>query len=110
MRPLVPGYASSFFDVANKPSITAQSLEEFLAHRHPYGNMPYPELNAAQVSDLVSYILSLRNRHWRTDVVYMALTRKDMTMRTVAADRDPVRITSPLRRWPCGSASGGAVG
>jgi mono/diheme cytochrome c family protein len=63
MRPLVPGYASSFFDVANKPSITAQSLEEFLAHRHPYGNMPYPELNAAQVSDLVSYILSLRNRH-----------------------------------------------
>jgi mono/diheme cytochrome c family protein len=63
MRPLVPGYAPSFFDVANKPSITAQSLKEFLAHAHPYGKMPYPELNAAQVSNLVSYILSLRSRH-----------------------------------------------
>jgi cytochrome c2 len=35
IRPLVPGYAPSFFDVANKPGVTAQSLEEFLAHRHP---------------------------------------------------------------------------
>jgi mono/diheme cytochrome c family protein len=63
IRPLVPGYAPSFFDVAKKPGITAQSLEEFLAHGHPYAKMPYPELTSAQVTEIVSYILSLRGRH-----------------------------------------------
>jgi mono/diheme cytochrome c family protein len=63
IRPLVPGYALSFFDIANKPDVTAHSLEDFLAHRHPYPKMPPPELTAAQISDLVSYILSLRGGH-----------------------------------------------
>ena len=63
VRPLVPGYAPSFFDVANKPDVTAQALQDFLAHRHPYPKMPPPQLTAAQISDLVSYILSLRGRH-----------------------------------------------
>jgi mono/diheme cytochrome c family protein len=63
IRPLVSGYAPSFFDVANKPGITAQSLEGFLAHGHPYAKMPQPALSAAQVTDLVSYILSLRGGH-----------------------------------------------
>jgi cytochrome c2 len=63
IRPLLPGYGPSFFDIANRPEVTAQSLEDFLANRHSYPKMPYPELTAVQVSDLVSYILSLRGRH-----------------------------------------------
>jgi mono/diheme cytochrome c family protein len=63
IRPLVRGYAPSFLDIANKPDVTAQSLEDFLAHRHPYPKMPPPELTAAQIRDLVSYILSLRGGH-----------------------------------------------
>jgi mono/diheme cytochrome c family protein len=63
IRPLVRGYAPSFFDIANKPDVTAQSLEDFLAHRHSYPKMPPPRLTAAQISDLVSYILSLRGKH-----------------------------------------------
>jgi hypothetical protein len=49
--------------VANRPNTTAQSLEAFLAHPHGYQSMPYPELTPAQVTDLVSYIVSLRGRH-----------------------------------------------
>jgi mono/diheme cytochrome c family protein len=60
IRPLVPGYAPSFFDVANKPGVTAQTLEAFLAERHPTGAMPFPQLTAAQIDDLASYILTLR--------------------------------------------------
>jgi mono/diheme cytochrome c family protein len=63
IKPLVPGYAPSFFDVATKPGVTAQSLEDFLAHKHPYAKMPNPQLSAAQVSDIASYIVSLRGRH-----------------------------------------------
>jgi mono/diheme cytochrome c family protein len=63
IRPLVRGYAPSFFDVANKPGITVQSLEEFLTHQHRFAQMPYPELSTAQVADLVSYIMSLQGRH-----------------------------------------------
>ena len=61
--PLVPHYAPSFYDVANRRGATAESLGAFLAKPHPLGIMPYPELSAAQVSDLISYILSLRGRH-----------------------------------------------
>ncbi len=63
MRPLVSRYAPSFFDVANRPNTTAPSLRAFLAHPHPLGNMPYPELSAAQIADVSLYILSLRGRH-----------------------------------------------
>jgi mono/diheme cytochrome c family protein len=63
IKPLVAGYAPSFFEVANKPGVTAQSFEDFLAHEHPYAKMPNPQLSAAQVSDVASYILSLRGGH-----------------------------------------------
>jgi mono/diheme cytochrome c family protein len=62
IRPLVPGYAPSFFDIANKPGATRQSLEEFLGHSHPFAEMPHPELSTAQVADLVSYIMNLRGQ------------------------------------------------
>jgi mono/diheme cytochrome c family protein len=63
MPPLTPRYAPSFYDIANKPGTNAPSLEAFLLHSHPLGNMPYPELTAAQAADLASYILSLHGRH-----------------------------------------------
>ncbi len=63
MPPLVPRYAPSFFDIANRPGTTAQSLQGFLAHPHALANMPYPELAAAQVADVAAYILTLRGRH-----------------------------------------------
>jgi len=56
------GYGPSFFDVANRPDVTAGSLEAFLSHPHSLGNMPSPALNAAQVADVAAYILSLRGR------------------------------------------------
>jgi hypothetical protein len=63
IRPLVSHYAPSFYDIANKPGTTAESLETFLAKPHAFEIMPYPDLSAAQVTDLVSYILSLRGGH-----------------------------------------------
>jgi mono/diheme cytochrome c family protein len=62
-RPLLSNYAPSFYDVANRPNTTAESLEAFLARPHSYENMPSPDLTPAQVADLVSYILSQRGRH-----------------------------------------------
>ena len=56
-------YAPSFYDVANKPGTTTESLEAFLARPRAFEIMPYPELSPAQVTDLVSYILSLRGGH-----------------------------------------------
>ena len=60
VQPLLSHYAPSFFDVANRPKTTAQSLEAFLAQPHSHENMPYPDLTHAQVEDIVSYILTLR--------------------------------------------------
>jgi mono/diheme cytochrome c family protein len=62
-RPLIPGYAPSFYDVASRSNTTAASLEAFLAHPHTYENMPSPDLTPAQVRELTAYILSLRGRH-----------------------------------------------
>jgi mono/diheme cytochrome c family protein len=62
-RPLLSNYAPSFYDVANRPGTTAESLEAFLARPHSYENMPSPDLTPAQVVGVVSYILSLRGRH-----------------------------------------------
>jgi mono/diheme cytochrome c family protein len=62
-QPLLSHYAPSFDDVANRPMTTAQSLEAFLAHPHSYENMPYPDLTPAQVTDIVSYILTLSRSH-----------------------------------------------
>lgn len=63
IKPLVPDYAPSFYDVANRQGTTAASIEDFLLHRHRYGNMPFPELTNAQAADLARYILSLKGRH-----------------------------------------------
>lgn len=62
-RPLLSHYAPSFYDVANRPNTTAQSLQAFLAHPHSYENMPYPNLTPAQVTDIINYILTLRGSH-----------------------------------------------
>jgi mono/diheme cytochrome c family protein len=62
-QPLLSHYAPSFYDVANRPNTTAQSLQAFLAHPHSYENMPYPDLTPAQVTDIISYILTLRGSH-----------------------------------------------
>jgi mono/diheme cytochrome c family protein len=60
IRPLIPHYAPSFYEVADRPNTTAQSLRAFLAKPHSYEDMPSPDLTPAQVSELVRYILSLR--------------------------------------------------
>ena len=62
VRPLISNYAPSFFDIANRPGINAQQLTAYLSAYHPKGNMPYSELSIGEVSDLTSYILSLRGR------------------------------------------------
>jgi mono/diheme cytochrome c family protein len=62
LTPLVPNAAPSFFAIADRPGTTQQSLAAFLAHAHPYGRMPYPELTPAQIADISAYILSLRHR------------------------------------------------
>jgi mono/diheme cytochrome c family protein len=59
-KPLVSGYGPSFFDIAERPGTTEQSLQQLLAHGHPRSNMPAPGLTTTQVRDVVSYILSLR--------------------------------------------------
>lgn len=60
--PLLPHYAPTFFDVANRPDTSAESLEAFLAHPHSYQSMPSPDLTSTEVADLAAYILSLRGR------------------------------------------------
>jgi mono/diheme cytochrome c family protein len=63
LRPLIGGYAPSFADVANKPGTTAESLRAFLSHTHAYTNMPYPDLAAPDLANVVAYILGLRGQH-----------------------------------------------
>lgn len=60
LPPLVRNTAPSFFDIAKRPDTTPQSLRTFLAHAHPFGRMPYPDLSGAQAADISAYILSLR--------------------------------------------------
>jgi mono/diheme cytochrome c family protein len=61
--PLVAHNAPSFFAIAGRPGTTRQSLAAFLAHPHPLGRMPFPELTPHQIADVSAYILSLRGRH-----------------------------------------------
>ena len=61
-RPLLANYAPSFFEVANRPRTDARSLEAYLSQPHNYSGMPYPDLTPAEVTGLVSYILSLRGK------------------------------------------------
>ena len=60
LRPLVANFGPSFFDVANRPDTTAASLQAFLSRPHGYSNMPYPDLSAKSLADVVAYIVSLR--------------------------------------------------
>jgi mono/diheme cytochrome c family protein len=53
-------YAPSFRDVANDPSTTEASLVAFLTTPHP--PMPDYRLTPEQISDIVTFILSLRDR------------------------------------------------
>jgi mono/diheme cytochrome c family protein len=62
LPPVVPRYAPSFFDIARRPGTTARSLDAFLAHPHPLGQMPFPGLTPTQRADVGAYILSLRGR------------------------------------------------
>jgi len=63
IRPLISGYAPSFAEVANRPGTTPETLRDFLSHAHAYSNMPYPDLTAADLANVVAYIMSLRHRH-----------------------------------------------
>jgi len=63
LPPLVPGYGPSFFDIANKPETSAESLMTFLGHQHPLGRMPSPELTPRQAADVAAYIMTLRGQH-----------------------------------------------
>jgi mono/diheme cytochrome c family protein len=60
IKPLVPNYAPSFYDVANRSGTTVAAIATFLLHHHRFGNMPFPALTDAQAADLASYILSLK--------------------------------------------------
>jgi cytochrome c len=59
---LVGPYADvpSFTAVARQPSTTASALVAFLST--PHGDMPDVKLTAQQLNDVVTYILSLRER------------------------------------------------
>jgi len=60
--PPVANYGPSFFNIANKPTTTAESLVAFLGHPHGYTNMPYPDLAPQDLANVVAYILSLRGQ------------------------------------------------
>jgi cytochrome c2 len=48
-------------DIANRPSTTALSLNEFLRSRHK-GRMPNFLLSRAHTDDVIAYILSLKRK------------------------------------------------
>ncbi len=62
--PLLRDAAPSFADIANRPSVTAASLQRFITTAHatlqnPRG-MPNPQLTDGQTADVVAYLMSLR--------------------------------------------------
>jgi mono/diheme cytochrome c family protein len=63
LAPLVAHSAPSFLAIARRRGTTAASLEAFLAHPHPMGQMPFPQLTQPQIADVTAYILGLRRRH-----------------------------------------------
>jgi mono/diheme cytochrome c family protein len=60
VQPLVGGYAPSFSAIANRPNTSPDTLRLFLNHPHGYSNMPYPDLSASDLSNVIAYIMSLR--------------------------------------------------
>jgi cytochrome c2 len=63
LRPLVTDYAPSFYQIANEPNVTKESLRAFLSRPHGYSNMPYPDLTSTDLANVVAYITSLRGHH-----------------------------------------------
>jgi mono/diheme cytochrome c family protein len=63
--PILNQPAPSFFDIANRPGVTAQSLQHFITHTHwdpdklPM-TMPNPMLVPEQTRAVARYIMSLR--------------------------------------------------
>jgi len=63
--PLLTQPAPSFFDIAGRPGVSAQSLQHFIANTHwdtdklPM-SMPSPMLNRSETVAVSQYILSLR--------------------------------------------------
>lgn len=60
--PPIPNYAPRFFEIAARPGISAESLQDFLSQEHPMSKMPYSRLTPKQLADVTAYILSLRGR------------------------------------------------
>lgn len=65
--PLLKSPAPSFFDIANRPGVSAASLQHFITNTHwdpdelPIA-MPNPMLTPEQTRAVARYILSLRSR------------------------------------------------
>ena len=62
LRPAAPGFRA----IANRPRTTSTSLRTFLSTTHQTvrnpDHMPNPQLSDDQITDVVSYILILRDR------------------------------------------------
>jgi mono/diheme cytochrome c family protein len=65
-KPILQPPAPSFGRIANQPRTTVASLRHFISTTHkgivPPHQMPNPELSEEQVANVVSFIMSLRNR------------------------------------------------
>lgn len=65
--PLLNKATPGFAEIANRPGVTAESLQRFITATHwdvdklPM-SMPNPMLTKAEAQDVARYILSLRNR------------------------------------------------
>jgi mono/diheme cytochrome c family protein len=57
--PPMPNYGPSFFDIAEKPGTSVQSLRTVLSAHEPMRKMPHAGLTPAQIADVSAYILSL---------------------------------------------------
>ena len=65
--PILRNPGPSFDAIANKPSTTVESLRTYLATTHakiaPGTGMPNPQLADYQMTEIITYILSLRLTH-----------------------------------------------
>lgn len=60
--PPIPGYAPSFFNIANKPTTSVPAVQAFLSNPGQMSKMPHPQLTPAQINDVTAYIYTLRGR------------------------------------------------
>ena len=65
--PILRNPGPSFDTIANRPTTTEESLRTFLSTTHAQmgisSGMPNPRLANYQITEVISYILGLRNRH-----------------------------------------------